>query len=262
MPEASLDGLGVLITRPRRQASELAAAVESCGGVAVVFPVIEIAPRARTEIAAGLKRLADADITVFISGNAVEHGAEYATGQIAAIGPTTAAALEAAGSTVDIRPSSGFDTEHLLAEPAFDDVAGKSIRIVRGMGGRERLAETLRQRGARVDYVEVYERRLPEYTANTISDLESRWLRGDIGAVVVMSVQSLENLVELLPRSARERLAATPLVTPAERVLKEALDHYPGCPARLAHGPRTADIVDALKATVGQHASRSADHPD
>lgn len=246
MPDAMLDGLGVLVTRPREQAAELAAAIEVRGGKAVLFPVIDIVPRQRATVMAELGRGSRADITIFISQNAVKHGLTYAQGRIAAIGPTTTAALEAAGREVDIRPSTGFDTEHLLAEPAFDDVDGQGVRIVRGVGGREALARELRARGARVEYVEAYERRLPDYTANAITDLEFRWHRGEVGAVVVMSVESLTNLAALFPRSIAELLGVTPLVTPAERVLKESLDRYPGCPARLAAGPRSSDIIDAL----------------
>ena len=42
MSERLLDGAGVLITRPRHQAGKLADAIESQGGIAHLFPVIEI----------------------------------------------------------------------------------------------------------------------------------------------------------------------------------------------------------------------------
>ena len=44
MPEGPLQGVGVLVTRPRTQATELVNAVENAGGTAVCFPVLEIAP--------------------------------------------------------------------------------------------------------------------------------------------------------------------------------------------------------------------------
>jgi hypothetical protein len=71
-----------------------------------------------------------------------------------------------------------------------------------------------------------------------------------------MSVQSLEFLGALLPAWCREQLNRTPLVTSAARVLKEAVNQYPGCPAILAAGPKTSDIVDALLAA---RAARAAD---
>ena len=197
---------------------------------------------------ADVAQLKDPAITIFISRNAVDHGLPYANGQLAAIGPTTAEAIHKAGSRVDICPSSGFDTEHLLAEPALDDIAGKTIRIIRGDGGRELLASSLEARGAHVDYVAAYRRKMPAYTSKELDSLEQRWRAGELSAVVVMSVQSLEFLGALLPGWCREQLNRTPLVTSAARVLKEAVNQYPGCPAILAAGPQTSDIVDALLA--------------
>ncbi len=246
MSEPNRDGKGVLVTRPRQQAAELVKEIERRGGFAVSFPAIEIVARSEADVLADVAGLQTPAITIFISRNAVDHGLGYAGGRLAAIGPATAEAIDRAGRCVDLWPAAGFDTEHLLAEPAFQDVAGKTIRIIRGDGGRELLASSLRERGARVDYVSAYKRNVPEYPADQLSTLEQRWRAGDISAVVVMSVQSLENLGVLLPDWCREQLLLTPLVTPAARVLKEALNQYPGCPATLAAGPRDGDIVDAL----------------
>lgn len=253
MPELDLDGVGVLVTRPRHQAGDLTDEIEARGGTVIAFPVIEIVARDEADVLADVAQLKDPAITIFISRNAVEHGLPYANGQLAAIGPTTAEAIHKAGARVDICPSSGFDTEHLLAEPALDDIAGKTIRIIRGDGGRELLASSLEARGAHVDYVVAYRRKMPAYTSKELDSLERRWRAGELSAVVVMSVQSLEFLGALLPGWCREQLNRTPLVTSAARVLKEAVNQYPGCPAILAAGPQTSDIVDALIA------SRAAD---
>ena len=248
MPELNLDGVGVLVTRPRHQAGDLTDAIEARGGTVIAFPVIEIVARDEADVLADVAQLKDPAITIFISRNAVDHGLPYANGQLAAIGPTTAEAIHKAGARVDICPSSGFDTEHLLAEPALDDIAGKTIRIIRGDGGRELLASSLEARGAHVDYVATYRRKMPAYSSKQLDSLEQRWRAGELSAVVVMSVQSLEFLGALLPGWCREQLNRTPLVTSAARVLKEAVNQYPGCPAILAAGPQTSDIVDALLA--------------
>lgn len=258
MSESALQGVGVLVTRPRQQASELVEAIESRGGLAISFPVMEIVARDKAAVLADVADLQEPAITIFISRNAVDHGLTYAGGRLAAIGPTTAAAIDEAGGHVDISPVSGFDSEHLLAEPAFNDIAGKTIRIIRGDGGRELLASALQERGARVDYVSTYSRQLPQYAHDELASLEQRWRSGDISTVIVMSVQSLENLGILLPDWCREQLALTPLVTPAARVLKEALSRYPGCPATLAAGPRSSDLVDALVTANGLSSDR---HP-
>ena len=255
MADDPLAGVGVLVTRPAAQSAELISAIEAAGGRSIVFPVIEIAPRSPQEIASDLAGLPEADIVIFVSRNAVEHGLAWSgDGAIAAVGPATASAIEAAARVVDIRPASGFDSESLLGEPALTDVSGKTIRIIRGNGGRELLATTLRERGATVQYLEVYARRAPDYAEAEIGDVVRRLETGEIAAVIVMSVESFRNLLALLPESCHATLAKTRLVTPAARVIKEVTDRLPGCPAILADGPGADEIVRAI-ATLASHSS-------
>lgn len=247
MSEGPLAGIGILVTRPRDQAGALLAAIEAQGGEAILFPTLEIVPRPSAEIRADAARLDDPDIAIFVSPNAVQFGLEYAgNGALTAIGPATAAAIEAAGGAVEIRSASGFDSEHLLAEPALENVAGKLVRIIRGRKGRELLAETLRSRGARIDFLPVYDRVLPAYEAEEIEAIDAKWRSGRIDVVTVMSTESLKNLIAILPASCRNLLAQTRLVTPAARVIKEALDLLPGIPTTLARGPQVDDMVLAI----------------
>lgn len=255
MAEAPLDGVGVLVTRPRQQAAELIEAIAAAGGRSIPFPVIEIAARNATSIERDIGRLRAPDIVIYVSRNAVEHGLAWnPQGAVAAVGPSTAAALEAAGRIVDIVPAGGFDSESLLAEPPMNDVAGRTIRIVRGNAGRELLADTLRERGATVEYLAVYERRLPEYSDAELDELTRRWSSGEVDAVTAMSVESLRNLLALLPDACASALAETPLVTPAARVLKEAQERLPDCTVILAPGPGAEAMVSAI-ATLGLQTS-------
>ncbi|MBT8089602.1 MAG: uroporphyrinogen-III synthase [Gammaproteobacteria bacterium] len=247
MADAPLRGVGVLVTRPRTQSTELVAAIEAAGGTAFCFPVMEIRALDENVVAANAAGMGEPDIVIFVSRNAVEYGMPYTNdARIAVIGPATAAAVESAGHIVNIQPAQGFDSEHLLAEPELQDVAGKYVRIIRGNDGRELLAEALTARGAIVEYLSVYERRLPDVSAETLADIESRWRGGEITVITVMSVQSLQNLCDLLPRWCRRQLASTPLVTPAARVLKEALDRYPASRPILASGPQASEMVAAI----------------
>ncbi len=117
MPDNALQGVGVLVTRPRTQAADLVAAIEKEGGTTYCFPVIDIAALDQTVVSAAASRLPKPDIVIFISRNAVEYGLQYTSGsKIAVIGPATAEAVAAAGHIVDIQPASGYDSEHLLAE--------------------------------------------------------------------------------------------------------------------------------------------------
>lgn len=81
-----------------------------------------------------------------------------------AVGPTTAEPLRQAGFST-IMPESRYDSEGLLAchQLSEEQVAGQRWLIFRGIGGRETLANTLRQRGARVDYAELYQRQPVSY---------------------------------------------------------------------------------------------------
>ncbi len=249
MGDGELTGIGVLVTRPRHQSTELIEAIAARGGTPVEFPVMDIHPRGQADIDADLESLLEPDIAIFVSANAVRHGLACAgSARIAAIGPATAAAIEAAGRSVDIRSAAGYNSEHLLGEPELHAVSGKVVRIIRGERGRELLAETLRSRGANVEYLSVYKRGLPAYSAADIAALEQRWLGGNIHIVTIMSVESLHNLVALLPDSCQSLLVDTPLVTPATRVIQEARERFPGWAATLARGPQAGDMVDAVVA--------------
>ena len=247
MPETALQGVGVLVTRPRTQAAELVAAIEKEGGTTYCFPVIDIAALDETVVSAAASRLPKPDIVIFISRNAVEYGLQYTAGsRIAVIGPATADAVAAAGHIVDIQPASGYDSEHLLCEAELQTVVGKEIRIIRGDTGRELLAKELTERGANVSYLSVYQRRIPTADPEALASLEASWRQGDISIITVMSVQSLHNLMTLLPDWCRQQLETTPLVTPSGRVLKEALDLYPASRPVLAAGPQAHSMVQAV----------------
>lgn len=247
MTDDELAGAGVLVTRPEHQAGPLVDAIEAACGRAVRFPAIDISPLPAESIDAAAAGLHAPDIAIFVSPNAVRHGLGYGgAARLAAVGPATAAALEAAGRPVHIRPQGGFDSEHLLAEPELNDVAGKVVRIIRGQSGRELLADTLRERGAVVDYLAVYTRRPARPSAAALTRLEADWCAGGIDAVTIMSVETLVNLVSLLPAACKNRLRQTLLVTPAERVIIEATKQFPGIPTALAAGTSPQDIVRAI----------------
>lgn len=251
MADRNLAGAGVLVTRPEQQAAELCSAIQSCGGAAILFPVIRIVPRNENEIRKDAREQGRPDISIFVSGNAVRYGIGHVGEELlGAVGPATANAIRAAGRDVGVLPADGFDSEHLLAARELCEVAGKTIRIVRGGRGRELLATTLRERGATVSYLDVYERAAPRYSERELEQLEAQWRSGDIDVVTVMSVESLQNLIRILPAWCKEALASTPLVTPAKRVIKEAGKRIPGIPTMLADGPQARSMLDAILACI------------
>jgi uroporphyrinogen-III synthase len=244
-----LAGYRVLVTRPPQQADDLVAAIEGAGGQAIRFPVIRIVGRDPEIVARELATLPRPDIAIFVSRNAVDYGLpaiRNSGAAIAAIGPTTRAAIERAGANVDISSGEGFDSERLLTHPALSDVRNQTIVIVRGENGREMLADTLKERGADVRFLSAYRREIYPASAGDIDSLDNRFRRGSIDCVTVMSVETLQNLLLLLPESSLEALRQTRLVAPGARVIQTATELVPGISAIMASGPKAADMLNAL----------------
>ena len=61
-----------------------------------------------------------------------------------------------------------------------------------------------------------------------------------------MSVESLDNLVQLLPDHILPELNEARLVTPARRVLKEIEARFPGADVSLAEAPNAGAIAEAV----------------
>ncbi len=255
LPLTPLAGRGIVITRPDRQAAGLAALIDAAGGHALRYPTIEIEPLRTARLDALLGRLADYDVLVFISRNAVEQGLarirESAVALspvpgrpvVAAIGAGTRRALETEGFATVIAPEGPADSEALLAEPALANVSGKRIAVFRGEGGRETLAAGLRARGATVDYAECYRRRAP---ALDPQPLIAQWLRGEVHAVTVSSGEGLANLAARLGEAARTLLVALPVFVPHPRVAEQA--RALGVADVVVSGAADEDVMAALVA--------------
>ena len=219
-----LANIGVLVTRPAHQAEPFCALINEAGGTPIRFPTLEIGPPTDpTRADALLDALDDFDWAIFISPNAVNWGLERARRfgglppslGIAAVGASTGRALTVAGHPPAVVPNKSFDTEALLADPALGSVAGKRILIVRGQGGRPLLGDELRERGARVDYAEVYQRRRP---TTDPAPLLARWSRGEVDVAVITSLEGLDNLRAMLGADGEPLLAATPMIIVGDRM--------------------------------------------
>lgn len=245
----SLSGCGIAITRPADQAQELAHLVRQAGGEPVLFPLLAIAALDDyVAFDAVANRIEDFDWAIFISSNAVQHGLMRllahrtfpAALRCAAIGPSTAAELARFGISEAITPSDRFDSESLLNLPEMQAVAGKRFIIFRGQGGRELIAETLRQRGAEVEFAEAYRRINPQQDAGELVRL---WQNNHLHAIVVTSSEALRNLLALTKNHA-EWLKQTPLFVNHARIAEAARSH--GLQAITAQAPGDAGIMEAL----------------
>ncbi len=230
MPESpsrtrALDGVRVLVTRPRDQAEDLAQRIQQEGGEAVRFPVIEITePRDTRALYSIIDRLDEFALAIFISPNAVKRALDLIIARrgkfpshllSASVGRGSAKALDRFGIKNVLAPANRFDSESLLALPALQQVTGKRIVIFRGEGGRELLGDTLTQRGARVEYAECYRRTRPLADA---APLLERVAQGSIDIVSITSLDGLHNLLDMVGKTGRPWLLRTPAVVISERL--------------------------------------------
>ncbi|HUP28714.1 MAG TPA: uroporphyrinogen-III synthase [Usitatibacter sp.] len=224
-----LDGVGIVITRPRPAAEALAAALVREGARPFIFPALAIEDLPHSDaLESALAILPRAALAIFVSAHAVQkgiaaaarHGSWPAGPRVAAIGEATAEALRAAGFRSVVSPHERHDSEALLALPELEQVAGRDVVIFRGEGGREHLREVLESRGARVSYAQCYRRVRPAADA---APLLQGWSRGEVDAVSALSAETLENFVAMIGEEGARRLGSTTLVVPHEAIAGHAL---------------------------------------
>jgi len=246
-----LQGRRILVTRPGAQAGTLAGLIAEHGGEAVCFPLIEIGATDDPEaLRQAITQLDDYSLAVFISPNAVTYSLPQILAvrvwpaglQAGAIGPGTVAQLNANGLAEVIAPDERFDSAALLerAELQAESVAGKKVLILRGNGGREELAETLRERGAQVDAVTVYHRSPPADPALLLSLLRNTTL----DALTISSSEGLRNLQALLDTENTDVFHRTPVFVPHQRIADVATEL--GWKDVVLTRPADAGIIESL----------------
>jgi len=255
--QQSLAGRTIVVTRPEGQAEALSCEIEQRGGRALRFPVLAIAP---LQDDAGLvsvaARLDDFALAFFVSPNAVEHALSCILARrgwpeclpVATVGPGSARALHEAGFEHVIFPRAGFDSEAVLDLPEFstERLAGRSVVIFRGDGGRELLADTLAQRGVEVVCVPCYRRYRPKADP---APLLEQGLAGRIDALVLTSSEGVRNLAHMLGVSGVAALAEVPVFVPHPRIAGSALKA--GFRSVVETGGGDAGILAGLESGLG-----------
>lgn len=164
MTAGRLDGVRVVVTRPRGQSASLIEALEDRGAVPVPVPVIEIAdpPDGGAALRDGLAALGPGDWLVISSPNgAARVGAVLRDRpladdvSVAVIGPGTRARAEALGIRVDLMPPSSI-AEGLLASLPDPPMAGATMLLARAEEARAVLPEGLEARGWAVRDIAAY----------------------------------------------------------------------------------------------------------
>ena len=210
----ALTGRCVLVTRARHQASQLAVELERLGAQTILIPAIEIAPPESYEpLDAALRAIANFQWLIFTSANAVEvFGERLAVAgmtaaqlqsvgtqslKIAAVGPSTARAIEQLGLKVDVMPQQ-FVAES-LAEAMRGRAAGCRVLLVRAQVARDVLPESLAAAGAVVEMVEAYRNIVP---AESITEIRRVFEGPAPDAVTFTSSSSVKNFFALLNEAA------------------------------------------------------------
>lgn len=243
-----LAGKRIVVTRPVRQADKFCALVGGAGAAPLRFPTVSILPPSDIEAARRSLRQAESfDIAIFVSPTAVQEGLAllgraWPDGvRAAAVGPGTRAELERHGMRAVLAPVSGADSGALLATRELAAVRDLRILIIRGADGREVLADTLRRRGAHVEYVECYRRARAD---TDLAPLAAQWIGGAVDAATAFSAGALENLLAGLPDAAHRMALETPVFVSHPRIAERAA----ALGARLVRvaGPADDDMLRGL----------------
>lgn len=166
----------VLLTRPAEESTALAALLSQAGIYSSRLPLLETQALAVTaEQQAVFDALQRYCAVIVVSKPAARLALQRLGNAVPpmpwfSVGAATAQIL--AGHGLDVHyPATGDDSEALLQLPALREAIaqpGAKVLILRGEGGRELLAERLREQGASVDYLELYRRFLPVYETGAL----------------------------------------------------------------------------------------------
>jgi len=250
-----LTGRCVVTTRPAGQAVGLVRELAALGVEALNFPVIDIEAADPTALR-GVD-LAAFELAFFVSANAVVQTLRVrpradwpASLRVATVGPASARALEAHGFAPVIVPTTGFDSEAVLALPEFSAsaLAGRRVLILRGEGGRELLADTLRTRGARVTQLDCYRRVCAKLDP---APLVARFERGELAALVFSASEGLRFFLEITGDAGRAMLGALPCFAPHPRI----------CAALLAAGAAAPVLTAAGDAGIATRVAANSSIP-
>lgn len=205
--------LTVLVTRPGRQAVEWVERLRAHGIDARALPLMAIDDLAdATSLRAAWRTLHRFSLVMFVSPNAV--AAFFAarpadavwpeTLRAGATGPGTVQALVASGvaSTLCVAPTvPPYDSASLWARLRHEPWVGRQVLIVRGDGGRDEFAQSLRDAGATVSFEQAYRRSKPHW-----SEAEQALAATALAAPkrhlwLLSSSQAIDHLASLLPEA-------------------------------------------------------------
>lgn len=245
----SLQGCHVLSLRPAGGHQSLRRAALREGARVLALSPWRIEPRRDAEAVRALRSALRASHIVFTSPHGVRSAAALQPFRMRrgqnwfAVGEGTARALRRAGIETVHAPTR-MDSEGLLALPGLERVRAVDVGLVTAPDGRERIAEELRRRGARILRADVYARVPIAPAAIAVAKLQT--LRGCLW-LALSSGEALHRTLDSLPAPAlrvlrRARVAAaSPRL--AELARQAGFDRI-----AIAASARPRDLVAAMAA--------------
>ena len=242
----------VLVTRPDERGQQLADELNRAGIVALHSPLLKISPGSQlTQLPSQLSQLKPGDMVFAVSKNAVDFAAQTLRDigfawrndlLYLAVGHRTALHFTEQTQQSVHYPLVTENSEGLLALSEMTDLTDKNILVLRGNGGREYFSEVARQRGATVELLECYQRQNTELDPVETARL---WQRCGVNILLVTSMQSLQALLELIPREEQQWLLDCCLVTVSERIAALARS-YGFQQVEVAQGADNANLFTKL----------------
>ena len=124
--------------------------------------------------------------------------------------------------------------------------SGRSALIVRGDGGRDEFAQSLRSAGAKVAFVQAYQRRAPQWSADEQALAQTALASPGQHVWLLSSAEAIDHLLALLPGTdwrASIAVASHPRI--AQRARRAGF-------GRVLEAPPLIDAVLAAVASLGQ----------
>lgn len=219
-----LNGLRVLNTRPAPNNQALSQAIRALGGISIELPALCIVPK--------VQRLENPSqqairLAIFISPNAVDcyfkqlHQQNLtwpSSIEVIALGRATANRLSLWDVRTDQMPEVA-DSEHLLQLNVLQNPHNQTILLIKGEGGRPEMAAALKDRGANLITLALYQRQCPHYTPTYLNSL---WHNDAVDIILLTSQQAMHNLFSLFGTDAHPWLCGKACLVISERLHQEA----------------------------------------
>jgi uroporphyrinogen III methyltransferase/synthase len=265
-----LFGKRVLVTRAAPQSESLAQALRERGAATLELPMIRIEPPLDSApLTAAVSALRSYQWLVFTSQNGVRaFFAELSRqGQdcrqlyglrIAAIGPSTAQALEPFGVRCDVMPGTfrGEALADLMLDEHGGSMAGVRVLLPRAAVARDVLPARLIAAGATVDVVEAY--RTYGASAEVATQLGQLLDGGEIDVVTFTASSTVQHTLAALGADAAQRLRGLTLASIGPITTETAQKH--GLTITLTAGEYTIPGLVAALEQHYQHSSHDISH--